>query len=347
MHLTQLTKIFLLFITSFYMISFVFAEEWYGPTLGPLAQKSKFIIYIASDYQNGGVTAVYRGLEDASKKLGWKLGIMNGNGSKEQIQKDLQDAVKQQPDAIVLGGFQPTDFSENIKQAKAAHITLVGWHAAERPGTHPDLFVNVATDSNEVATVAARYVINESKGKVGVVIFNDNRFDVANAKTKAMKEEIQKCKRCSVLSIENIPIANAAFEVSLVVPKLIKKFGKQWTHTLAINDIYFDNMNTPLNEAKRKDIKNISAGDGSNSAISRIKSGLSQQVATVAEPLRTQGWQIADELNRAFAREKPSGFVTKPILVTTSFLKNLNNKSIESNIGYEKAYLKIWKINEK
>ncbi|MEW4338945.1 hypothetical protein, partial [Chromobacterium vaccinii] len=77
-----------------------------------------------------------------------------------------------------------------------------------------------------------------------------------------------------------------------------------------------DNINFPLHQAGRADIVNISAGDGSNSAMNRIREGISQQKATVAEPCNQQGWQMADELNRSFARQPPSGFVSKPILVT-------------------------------
>jgi ribose transport system substrate-binding protein len=95
---------------------------------------------------------------------------------------------------------------------------------------------------------------------------------------------------------------------------------------LAINDVYFDEMNYPLLRAGRADIRNVSAGDGSSKAINRIRSGLSQQMATVAEPLGVQGWQLADEMNRAFANAKPSGYVSKPILITRELLQRWANR---------------------
>ncbi len=341
-------SIYLIFATliMFCITHAVFADKWYGPKNGPIGQKSKTVIYIASDYQNGGVTAVYRAFQAAATGLGWKTSIVNGAGSVEQIRRELYQAVKMHPDGIILGGFQPNDFFEVITFAKVSKIVLVGWHAANKPGLHKDLFMNVATDSKEVARTAVNYIIKQSIEKAGVVIFNDSRFEIANTKTKWMKEEIEKCKKCKILSVEDVAISKAGFEIPVIVPALIKKYGSAWTHTLAINDIYFDNINSPLIEAKRKDILNISAGDGSTKAISRIKSGLSQQVATVAEPLNTQGWQLADELNRAFAGKEPSGFVTKPILVTTQFLKNLKGDNIESDIAYEEGYLNIWKVKK-
>jgi ribose transport system substrate-binding protein len=82
----------------------------------------------------------------------------------------------------------------------------------------------------------------------------------------------------------------------------------------------------PLLRAGRADIRNVSAGDGSSKAINRIRSGLSQQMATVAEPLGVQGWQLADEMNRAFANAKPSGYVSKPILITRELLQRWANR---------------------
>ena len=329
-----------------YLMNPVFASNWYGPSDGPIGQKSKTVIYIASDYRNIGVTSIFRSFQNAARKLNWKISIVNGNGSQEQIKKEFFNAVKMHPDGIILGGFQPNDFHESVNLAKKSKIILVGWHAGDKPGSNDDLFVNVATEAKEVAKMAADYVIKQSNGKAGVIIFNDSHFDVANEKTKRMKEEIEKCKKCKVLSVEDIAISNAKFDIPKIVPILIKKYGDNWTHTLAINDIYFDNIISPLIEENRNDILNISAGDGSSKAINRILNDPSQQMATIAEPLNIQGWQIADELNRAFSNKSPSGFVTKPILVTTDFLKKLNGANIESNINYEQGYLDIWKIKK-
>jgi ribose transport system substrate-binding protein len=55
-----------------------------------------------------------------------------------------------------------------------------------------------------------------------------------------------------------------------------------------------------------------------------------------------QGYQLADELNRALAGAAPSGFQSQPILVTTDLLKATGNRGIESNLGFEAAYSAIW-----
>jgi ribose transport system substrate-binding protein len=80
----------------------------------------------------------------------------------------------------------------------------------------------------------------------------------------------------------------------------LQKFGSEWTHALAINDLYFDFMGPALASAGISGDgapKAGSAGDGSEAAFQRIR-GAQYQAITVAEPLNLQGWQLVDELNR-------------------------------------------------
>ena len=319
------------------------AKIWDGPTSGPAGQAGKKVVYISQDLKNGGISANYRGFYSAAEELGWELTLINGNSDGETIRAAFAAAIRSHQDAIVLGGFQVDEsLADLVDSARRSNIVLVGWHAAADPGPTKDLFINVATESAEVAKIAAEYVIQSGTGNVGVIIFNDNRFAVANAKTKRMKEIIEQCKRCRVLSVENILISNASKEIPIVVPLLNKTYGHAWTHTLAINDVYFDAMNFPLISIGRDDIQNISAGDGSNIALGRIRSGKSQQIATVAEPTGLQGWQLADELNRAFAGVPPSGYVSKPVLVTTQLLRQIGSASLDFEIPYREAYSAIW-----
>ena len=315
---------------------------------GPPAQPGKTVAFIASDYRNGGVMGVYRGFEEAAQKLGWRVWLEDGRGQKATQAALLTQALAARPQGIVFGGFEPDDFADQVAQAKQNKIILLGWHAAQDPGPTKHLFVNVSTQPVDVALLAAEFVIQDARARqrpVGVVIFNDKQYAVANAKTEAMKKSIQACpgyQGCRVLAVENVLISQAAAAIPALVPKLVAVHGAAWTYSLAINDVYFDEINYPLLLVKRTDILNVSAGDGSNKALGRIGAGISQQVATVAEPLKMQGYQLADELNRALAGAPPSGFQSKPILVTTGLIKATGRRGIEATLGFEAAYASIW-----
>jgi len=313
-----------------------------------MAQPEKTVVFIASDFRNGGVMGVFRGFEEAAKKLGWQVRLQDGRGQKATQAEILMQEIAVRPHGIVFGGFDPDDFAEQVAGAKQNKVFLVGWHAAKDPGATKDLFANVSTQPLDVARLAADFVIQDAitrKRAVGVVIFNDNQYTVANAKTEAMKNTIQACmgyKGCKVLSVENVLISDAAVAMPAVVKRLAATHGTAWTYSLAINDVYFDAINYPLLQAKRSDIRNVSAGDGSAKALGRIGAGISQQMATVAEPLKMQGYQLADELNRAMAGVPPSGWQSRPILVTPELLKATGKRGIEATLGFEAAYSAIW-----
>lgn len=319
------------------------------PTTGPAAQTNKTVVFIASDFRNGGVMGVYRGLEEAARTLGWTLTVEDGRGEPATQAQLLNRAVGSPAHGVVFGGFDPKSFPEQVTKAQQRHMVLVGWHAAKDPGPTQNLFVNVSTDARDAARMAAEFVIRHArtaKQPVGVVLFNDDQYAVANAKTEAMKKTIESCSGytgCKVLAIENVKISEAINTMPAVVGKVLAAHGAAWTYSLAINDVYFDAINYPLLQAKRTDIRNVSAGDGSSKALARIGAGVSQQIATVAEPLKLHGYQLADELNRAFAGAPPSGFQSQPILVTTAVLRVTGTPGPESALGFEAGFAAIWK----
>lgn len=338
---------FILFLLLLLVPFFSFSDDgiFKEPLRGPTRNENKHVIYLADNNYNGGVNGVFRGLQQAIKCFGWQLRYVHAKGKESEVINQFRGAIMLKPDAIVLGGVNVKTVQPLLLSAKSAGIVVAGWHAEASVGASSTLLTNITTDPELVASMAAQFVIDNSSGEVGVVILNDNRFDIANAKTAKMTLVLKNCARCSVLSVENVPLTESDDKMRDLVIRLNEQFGRRWTHTLAINDVYFDRINYPLRAINRLDIVNISAGDGSAKAISRIKSKRSQQVATVAEPLNQQGWQLTDELNRAFLHEPVSGDLSTPILITSDTVvqKDTTAGEKESKIVYKQKYRKIWK----
>lgn len=316
-------------------------SQWVGPPDGPPAQSDKRVIFLASDFRNGGVVGVYRSFERAAKLLGWQVRALDGRGDADELRRITDLALEAAPDGVVLGGFGLAALGTPPALLQQRDIPVVGWHAGDQPGPTEWLFSNVTTDPLVVADMAADMVIGDEP--IGVVIFNDSQFAIATTKAMRMAERVDACPHCKVLSIEDLAISRASAELDARVEQLQRRFGAAWTHTLAINDVYFDHIHLPLARLGRKDILLVSAGDGSSKALGRIHSGLSQQIATVAEPLGAHGWQLVDELNRAFAGQPPSGFVGQPLLITAQVLRESENISIELDTSHEEAYLRLWR----
>jgi len=327
------------------------ADKWDGPTTGPKSVGKKTVVYVAGDMRNGGILGVAQGVKEAAGVIGWDYREIDGQGSVSGQATALSQAIALKPNAIIVGGSDSIEQKAGLEAAAKEGIMIVGWHAGPKPGPvdGAPVFANVTTDAMEVAKVAAYKAIADTDGKAGVVIFADSTYAIAIAKGRAMEAVIKKCAGCTVLSFQDTPLAEVSTRIPQLTTTLLQQNGAKWTHSLAINDLYYDFMPPALAAAGLAgdgDPRNISAGDGSESAYQRIRAK-DHQAGTVPEPLTMQGWQLVDELNRAFAGEKWSGYVPGVHIVTPDNVAfDGGDKNIfDPDNGYRAAYKKIWGVN--
>ena len=322
-------------------------DVWDGPTSGPAAAEGRTIVVLAADLKNGGVLGVTRGVEEAAEAIGWDVRVLDGAGSVSGRTAAFGQALALQPDGIVINGFDAVEQKPGMEAAATAGIPLVSWHASPTIGPDPEngVFANVSTDAMEVSAAAAMWAFADAGGEPGVVIFTDSTYAIAIAKADRIKEEIERLGG-TVLEYVDTPIADTSSRMPTLTTALLQRHGASWTHSLAINDIYFDFMGPSLAAAGLPGDaapKAVAAGDGSESAYQRIRSGQYQSV-TVAEPLNLQGWQLVDELNRALQGAEWSGY-TSPLHVVT--VANIAHDGGPNNVfdpenGYRDRYRAIW-----
>lgn len=323
-----------------------FAEGTFdGPTTGPKAAEGKTIVVLAGDLKNGGILGVTNGIQEAATKIGWTVKVLDGAGSVQSRSAAVGQALALNPDGIVINGFDAAEQQAALEGVTAAKIPMVSWHSGPKIGCDAPggIFANVSTDAMTVSDVAAKWAIDDAGGKPGVVIFTDSTYQIAIDKADRMKKDIEDAGG-TVLEYVDTPIAETSTRMGPLTTTLLQKYGASWTHSLAINDLYFDFMGPSLAAAGidgKGAPKNGSAGDGSEAAFQRIRTGQYQAV-TVAEPLNLQGWQLVDELNRAIQGQPCSGYVTAPALVTEEGLSKTEGNTFDPDNGYREAYAAIW-----
>lgn len=321
--------------------------EWDGPTSGPAAQTDKTIVVLAGDLKNGGILGATSGMQAAAEEIGWKVRVLDGAGSVSGRTAAFGQAMALKPDGIVINGFDAYEQRQGMQRASEAGIPMVAWHAASTIGPIDELgiFANVTTDPMEVSKAAATWAWLDAGGEPGVIIFTDSTYQIAIDKADRMKEVIEEMGG-TLLEYVDTPIAETSQRMPQLTTSLLQRYGAKWTHSLAINDLYFDFMGPSLSAAGIAGDGapvNVAAGDGSESAYQRVRTGQYQAV-TVAEPLTLQGWQLVDEMNRALAGEEWSGYVS-PLHVVTA--ENIEfdggpDNSFDPENGYQDAYRKIW-----
>ncbi|MEJ6395876.1 substrate-binding domain-containing protein [Gymnodinialimonas sp. 2305UL16-5] len=324
--------------------------EWDGPTEGPAAYEGATIVVLAGDLTNGGILGVTNGVEEAAAAIGWDVRVLDGGGSIQGRTAAIGQALALQPDGIIINGFDAIEQQAALEQVRAAEIPLVSWHAGPVIGPDADngIFTNVSTDAMEVSAAAAMWAFADAGGEPGVVIFTDSTFEIAIAKADRIQEVIEQLGG-TVLEYVDTPIADTSNRMPTLTTALLQRHGEAWTHSIAINDIYFDFMGPSLAAAGIPGDARplaVAAGDGSESAYQRIRAGQYQAI-TVAEPLNLQGWQIVDEMNRALNGAEWSGYLSPLHVVTPD---NIDFDGGDRNLfdpanGYRDEYSAIWGVN--
>ena len=324
----------------------ILAAEWDGPTSGPAGAEGKSIVVVAADLKNGGILGVTNGVEEASETIGWDVRVLDGAGSVQGRTAAIGQALALQPDGIVINGFDAVEQQAALEGVVNANIPMVAWHSGPKIGCDAPggIFANVSTDAMAVSEVAAEWAIDDGGKDIGVVIFTDSTYQIAIDKADRLKETVEAAGG-KVLEYVDTPIADTSTRMGPLTTTLLQKYGDNWTHALAINDLYFDFMGPSLAAAGLGPEEGPlagSAGDGSEAAFQRIRSG-GYQTITVAEPLNLQGWQLVDELNRAIQGEACSGYITSPALVTAEGLAKLgDSNAFDPDIPYRESYATIW-----
>jgi ribose transport system substrate-binding protein len=292
-------------------------NRWDGPTTGPKLVKGKKVIFIAGDMRDAGTYGVFAGMREAGMLANWQILPIDLRGGVRGGELVVKQALAQKPSAIVLAGLDAAAQTKGIALAKAANVPVIGWHASTTAGPVEGLFTNITSSYKDAAQIAALYGVVESNSKVGIVVFTDGSNPYLAAKSREMVNTIKQCDTCRLLGVEDLPFATALDKMPSLVKSLVAKHGNKWTHVVAINDFYFDLLAKPEIAAtiKENNLHGIAAGDGSQTAYQRIRKN-TLQIGTVPEPTTLHGWQIVDEINRAWAKQAPSGYVTPTHLVT-------------------------------
>jgi ribose transport system substrate-binding protein len=323
------------------------AARWSGPRNGPRAQPGKLIAVLAEDLRNGGILGVVEGVLEAARVIGWSVKVFDTGGTAGGRQKMLASALKSRPDGLVVIGGDARALLPGLQPFVELDIPIVGWHVAAQAGAVPGtpVAMNVSTDPLEVARVTALAAIVQSGGRAGVVVFTDTNFELPKAKADAMVAVVRTCSDCTLLEVRDVAISRNQELMPGATRALLARHGKRWTHALAINDIYFDYAAPVLTQAGLPNaaMGMLSAGDGSESAFLRIRSG-TFQTGTVAEPLNLHGWQLVDEMNRLFAREGVTNYVFPVHLVTADNIGADGGDRLlyDPANGYRDIYRGIW-----
>jgi ribose transport system substrate-binding protein len=271
---------------------------WTGPTTGPVASPGKRIVYLSGQESNSLDASYGQYLQQAAKKIGWTVTIIDGQGTPTGWLAGMDQAIALHPAGIIIFA-DATSLQQPIAVARADHIPVVGLHASQTTGPGYGLYANIQEDAAAIGRAEADYAIADSDGTAHVIIVTHNEYGIAVIKSDAMKSELAKCKGCKLLSYVNFPAADADTRMAQIATDWVSTYGESfYAMTVGDNDWDFAVPALSAGGASSGSIKLVGS-DGTATAYQRIKAGDDFQVATVPEPAQEEADYAIYQMNRA------------------------------------------------
>lgn len=323
-------------------------KTWNGPTSGPKATASQNIILVA-DASAPGAARFTTALNAAAAAIGWQVTLVNVAGPKDARRMALEHAIVDQPQGIIIFGFDPTSAAAAMKAGAAAGMKFVGVEVGARASALPALpfFAQLGPTPDLRASLAADAAVALSDGHAGAVILTDSRRRSDVHVARQIEVALRQCTACKVLAVVDVARDASTPFMMAEVKTLRDRYGSRWNVTLAPSDRYFRDFGAGLSKLGLKAPHwpaGIAAGEGSTSALKRI-GAQTGQIATLARPLALEAWQAVDEMNRALAgKDDPSGFEMPPLLVASQNATDpvLATGSYDPALHYRHAFETIW-----
>jgi ABC-type sugar transport system substrate-binding protein len=278
-----------------------------------------------------GCEAIYTGLEEASKVLGWNVEPFNMDNTPEGVNQAFQSALERKPDGIVISGIPAQVYQQHLDEAKAAGIPVVSLSTVDEAtgmdGNGLIATINQAKQTERFGELVGNWIAADDDGKgKDVAVFSVANFPTLTPFAETVKRVVgERCGDCEV-AINNVQVTDVGRRMPSQVVSAI-----QQNPDIKYVALAFGQMSTgvrpALNAAGYKDIKLV--GEGSYAAnLEALRSGEEQMWAGLTSTL--QGWYAMDAFARFFNDEPvaPTDDVVMPTQILT-----------KENVGTDKWFL--------
>lgn len=283
--------------------------------------------------------------EAAAAELGWTIKSINAGTTPEEIKAAYDQAIKDEPDAVLGSGYPRALFNPEIAELKAKNIPVIEFFVEEKPGNGITAVIGGIPTSEMQGVMMANYILAHSTDKsmeIGVV--NAQGFETVTGTAESVEKVVgEECPECKVKKLE-APLT----AIGKDLPQRISSFltanpGIEWT------TVGYDDMVTGLPTAlKGAGVENAKLTTVNiSTSIAPYLANDEYLQATVGSSFPEVYWRGIDLLARMFAGVSykedlddstlPYWTITKESLPTsTEEFPNVEN--------YEEQFKELWGI---
>jgi ribose transport system substrate-binding protein len=237
--------------------------------------------------------------EAAAGALGWTIKSINAGTTPEEIKAAYDQAIKDEPDAVLGSGYPRVLFEPEIAQLKAKNIPVVEFFVEEEPGNGITAVVAGIGTTEVQGKMMADFILSQSTDEsmeIGSV--NAKGFETVTATIENVAKTVEaECPGCSVKTLE-APLTSIGKDL----PQRISAFltanpGIEWT-TVGYNDMV-TGLPTALKGAGVEDAKLTTVNI--NKSIAPYMANGEYLEATMGTSFYEVYWRGIDLLARLFA----------------------------------------------
>jgi ribose transport system substrate-binding protein len=293
-----------------------------------------------------GCQAIYTGLAQASKELGWSVQPFNMDNTPEGVNQAFQAALATRPDGIVISGIPSQVYKQNLDAAKAAGIPVVSLSvkdaATGMKGNGIIATINQAAQTQRFGELVGNWIVADDNNKGDdVAVFTVANFPTLAPFAQTVKDVVSKgCPDCGT-QIVNVQATDIGTRVPSQVVSAVQQNPKIKYVAMAFGQMS-TGVRAALDAAGYKDVKLV--GEGSYAAnLEALRSGKEQMWAGLTSTL--QGWYAMDAFARYFDHDsvKPADDVIMP----TQILTKANVGGDKWFLGpkdYAQRFASLWKV---
>lgn len=322
--------------------------EFKGPAESPPPATGKHIYIVSCGPDTEGCKRLSDGATAGAKAIGWQSTVLQTDGSVQQFNSQMRQAIQRNADAILLDAFPTAAVAEPLKTAAAKGIPVVAMVSGDEvPATGSDfkggLYSVVDANNTTMGKLAAQWIISETDGKADVGTFTVSAFPVLEQRYAGFKDAMAACSSCKL----NEPVA---VELTALVKDAAPSVAQFLRGNPSVNYMFstFDGGAVLAAQGIRTagDKVPMVGTEGNAPNLDMIRKG-GPEVAAVATPLEWVGWAAIDQTNRAFNHEPPAEEWTPngdgiPLKIVTKDNVPPEGQSYTGDIDFSAKFQESW-----
>ncbi len=292
------------------------------------------------------VAAIVQGVQQAAKKAGLQVLVLDGQGDVAKWNSDLEQAVSEHAPAVISVAASPVVMKSGMAKARAAHIPVIDVLTADQASPLvPGTFAHVSISFYQSGELQADYVIAASHGKANVLIFGDNEFPGEVTRVQGMEHQFKAlCPACTV-TFHDTQVGSLATELPNLTQTLLRR-NPSITWVLPTYDAQAVYIVPAIKAMGLGSKVHVVSSDAVPTNLSWVAEG-NVQIADVGEPDIWTGWAAVDEISRALLG-MPA--VTEPIPLRMFVKQNLKGLSTSNEYQlwggkFQRAYETVWGVH--